>query len=284
MPSTVRGFSVTIVVPDGQVDGLRTIEKSNWDGAGIISPRSLWKDSRNRPEFGSPGVYILIGPIEGNELAQKIYIGEGDPIVDRLKDHDLKKDFWERLVAFTSSRSGGLNKAHIQHLEARMIQLAKEARRCTVVNEKNMEQPTLSERDRIQADGFLEEILLCLPVLGVHIFEKAPQPPLSKLLFKIRSKGLEATGFESPQGFVVLNGSQVGASEAPSIHEYLKSLRASLTEKGVLSTQESGWHFTMDYQFDSPSTAAGVVLGRSANGRTEWKNATGKTLKENQGS
>jgi len=37
-----------------------------------------------------------------------------------------------------------------------------------------------------------------------------------------------------------------------------------------------------DYTFDSPSTAAGVLLGRSANGRELWKDETGRTLKENQ--
>ena len=37
--------------------------------------------------------------------------------------------------------------------------------------------------------------------------------------------------------------------------------------------------FAQDYAFSSPSTAAGVVLGRSANGRTEWKDQQGRTLK-----
>ena len=37
-----------------------------------------------------------------------------------------------------------------------------------------------------------------------------------------------------------------------------------------------------DYTFNSPSTAAGVMLGRSANGRVEWKDATGRTLKDLQ--
>lgn len=38
-----------------------------------------------------------------------------------------------------------------------------------------------------------------------------------------------------------------------------------------------------DYVFSSPSTAAAVVLGRSANGRIEWKDCKGRTLKELQG-
>jgi hypothetical protein len=39
--------------------------------------------------------------------------------------------------------------------------------------------------------------------------------------------------------------------------------------------------FTRDYTFNAPSTAA-VVLGRSANGRVDWKGADGRTLQELQ--
>jgi hypothetical protein len=51
---------------------------------------------------------------------------------------------------------------------------------------------------------------------------------------------------------------------------------------GVLATVASGYRFSQDYVFTSPSTAAAVVLGRSANGRIEWKDAQGRTLKELQ--
>jgi len=50
----------------------------------------------------------------------------------------------------------------------------------------------------------------------------------------------------------------------------------------VLGLQGGLYQFTQDYSFSSPSTAAAVVLGRSANGRIEWKAADGRTLKELQ--
>jgi hypothetical protein len=37
-----------------------------------------------------------------------------------------------------------------------------------------------------------------------------------------------------------------------------------------------------DYTFSSPSLAAAVLLARSANGRIEWKDDQGRTLKEIQ--
>ena len=47
--------------------------------------------------------------------------------------------------------------------------------------------------------------------------------------------------------------------------------------------QCADYAFTQDYTFSSPSTAASVVLGRSANGRVDWKDAQGRELKVLQG-
>ena len=59
-------------------------------------------------------------------------------------------------------------------------------------------------------------------------------------------------------------------------------LRQELISNGVLQTDNGKYRFAQDYAFNSPSTAAAIVLGRSANGRIEWKDAQGKTLKELQ--
>ena len=37
--------------------------------------------------------------------------------------------------------------------------------------------------------------------------------------------------------------------------------------------------FIQNFTFSSPSTAACMVLGRSANGRLEWKDGQGRALK-----
>lgn len=59
----------------------------------------------------------------------------------------------------------------------------------------------------------------------------------------------------------------------------MANLRAALIGKGILKSEGGAFRFTEDYSFTSPSTAAGVVLGRAANGRTEWKTADGRVLK-----
>jgi hypothetical protein len=59
--------------------------------------------------------------------------------------------------------------------------------------------------------------------------------------------------------------------------------RQVLIDLGVLAPPGGDHAFTQDYTFNSPSTAASVVLGRSANGRLEWKDAQGRSLKALQG-
>jgi hypothetical protein len=229
---------------------------------------------------------MLVGASEESALPH-VYIGEGDPVLPRLEQHALKRDFWTHLIAFTGSdQNQNLNTAHVQHLEARLVEIARAAKRCVLGNGNTPQPPTLSRADRADTENFLADLLLCLPVLGYPFFEmpsgsaQSSGHTAARLTFYLKSKGIEARGYESPAGFVVEAGSKAVSSEVPSIHEFLKRLRADLLEQGVLAPGDKGTlKLTQDYTFTSPSNAAGVLLGRSANGRVEWMTAEGISLK-----
>jgi hypothetical protein len=275
-----KPYSIKIFLPGGDPDGLRTIEKSNWSGAGIVIPRALMSEAKSRRELMRTGVYVLIGPQEESGLP-RVYVGEGDPIKPRLEQHAAKKDFWTSCVAFTS-KDENLNKAHVQYIESRLISFAAQAKRCVLDNGNAPALPSLSEADSADAEGFLLEMMLCFPVLGLSVFTAAaPIQKSAKLLF-ITAKGIKAEGMETHDGFVVRSGSGAVKGEVPSCHAYLKELRVALISNGVLKTSGDGYAFTQDYIFPSPSTAAGVVQGRAANGRVDWKSKDGKTLKDLQ--
>jgi hypothetical protein len=275
-----RPYSIKIFLPGGDPDGLRTIEKSNWSGAGIVIPRALMGEAKGRRELGRTGVYVLVGPAEESGLPL-VYVGEGDPIKPRLEQHAVKKDFWTSCVAFTS-KDENLNKAHVQFIESHLISLAAQAKRCVLDNGNAPALPSLSESDAADASGFLSEMLLCFPLLGLSVFAAAaPLPKSAKLLF-ISAKGIKAEGMETHDGFVVRSGSGAVRGEVPSCHAYLIELRAALIANGVLKPSGDGFVFAQDYVFPSPSTAAGVVQGRAANGRVDWKTKDGKTLKDLQ--
>jgi hypothetical protein len=152
--------------------------------------------------------------------------------------------------------------------------------------------PSLSAAEEAFAENFLDDILLCLPIMGYSLFEDpaaaaANAGPTGAVTLFLKSKGVAASGVDTPSGFVVRMGSKAVGDDkvVPSMAEYIphvKDRRDQLILQGVLAADGDAFVFTQDYTFGSPSTAASVVMGRNSNGRIDWKTADGKTLKEIQ--
>jgi len=279
-------FSLRIFVADGDPDGLRIVEKSNWIGKALVFPRALLPQVKARSELAQTGVYLLLGPRPDGE-GDMLYVGEGDPIGPRLQSHYAQKDFWTRAIGFTTTTAGQLNKAHVQFLESRLIALARAAKRLPLDNANQPAEPTLSEADRADMQVFLGHMLGMLPVLGIHAFEQPPQAPVGKAAVRVltcKGKGVLATGYDATQGFVVLAGSQAVSTVTPSFVQMAgaNELRADLLKNGVLVAEGEALRFAQDYVFSAPSAASDMVLGGCTNGRTSWKDAQGRTLKEVQ--
>jgi hypothetical protein len=275
-----RPFSIRIFLPDGTPDGVRIVEKSNWTGMGVVVPRSLLPEAKAREEFSRTGVYVLVGHVDESDLPT-IYVGQGDPVRPRLEDHFANKDFWTWAVFFVT-RDDSLNKAHIGYLEAALVKLASQTKRAKLDNQKVPQPSALSEPDTADMDSFLADMLSILPLVGLTAFEKPRPKAGEKSLLYLSGKGIQATGYESPQGFVVQEGSMAVAEAVASIHAYQSALRKQLLEQHVLASDGPFLKLTQDYVFSSSTTAAAVLLGRPASGPAEWKNAEGKTLREIQ--
>ncbi len=214
------------------------------------------------------------------ELAPKIYIGEGDPLFDRVQSHDANKDFWDTLIAFTS-KDRNLNKATIQYLEARLYQIAKRTGRFEVTNKNAPKEPSLSDMDLAISEEYLRELLLCLPILGVSFNKETSKKTINEndRLF-IKTKGIVATGLQTKETFWVFKGSQALALEQPSCPPAVKTRRQSMIDQGLLKKEQDALVFTKDCSFTSPSTPASLVLGGSANGRTTWRDGQGRSIKD----
>jgi hypothetical protein len=273
--------SIRIFLADGSADGVWIVEKSNWTGKGLMAPRTRFKELRTRSDLSGPGVYLLAGPTDSGVPEVRIYIGETDDLPGRLDAHNKSKDFWNRVVVFTS-KDDNLNKAHIRYIEARLISLAKEANRVELDNGNDGSAPPLSEPDTAEAEAFLQEMLLIYPVLGLQAFQKAEDLPSSSSRLHLVGKDTRAEGTETSDGFVVFAGSLGRVTAVPSIHAYGAQLRKAFLAKGTFVVEGQHLRLTEDYVFPSPSTAAMVLLGRTSNGRIEWKTADGRTLKDLQ--
>ena len=260
---------------------LRTAELSNWTGKAVAGPRSELDGVLTRDEAGKSGIYFLSGT-DSESGKPAVYIGEAESIRDRLRVH-LDKDFWNHVLFFIS-KDENLTKAHVRYLEGRLIEQAKAAGRAKVMNSQ-LGGSKLPESDREDMEIFLQRIQQLMPVLGADALVpigSTPTDHIERQLLFCEIKGLKATGHLTPTGIVVLKGSQAVLKERASAHQYPYTLaaRRRLIEDGTLV--ENGGHFTFarDSEFSSPSAAATVVHGGSANGLRAWKNKDGKTLKE----
>ena len=277
MPSaTIKLFLV-----HGDAKRLRTAELSNWTGKAVAGPRSELDGVLTRDEAGKSGIYFLSGT-DSESGKPAVYIGEAESIRDRLRVH-LDKDFWNHVLFFIS-KDENLTKAHVRYLEGRLIEQAKAAGRAKVMNSQ-LGGSKLPESDREDMEIFLQRIQQLMPVLGADALVpigSTPTDHIERQLLFCEIKGLKATGHLTPTGIVVLKGSQAVLKERASAHQYPYTLaaRRRLIEDGTLV--ENGGHFTFarDSEFSSPSAAATVVHGGSANGLLAWKNKDGKTLKE----
>ena len=99
-----------------------------------------------------------------------------------------------------------------------------------------------------------------------------------------RGRLLEEYGTNGSQRFLVLAGSPARSDVVPSFPVQVSSshrLREQLISDGVIveSVTWTGWlQTTKDVTCNSPSAAAEILVGRSANGYVEWKSPEGHPL------
>ncbi|MCC6781754.1 MAG: GIY-YIG nuclease family protein [Planctomycetes bacterium] len=278
--SEPRPFNIRIFVVEGLPEGLRHVEKSNWVGLGIVCPRTRYPHVKKRAEFDSSGVYLLVGN-EGDGDRPTLYIGEADCVRERLDQHHAKKDFWQQAIVFTT-KGDPLNKAEVQYLEARLVEQATAAKRCKLDNANAPRRPALAESDQAEVDGYLDELLSLLPVLGVHAFAQPRAGEAGRRVLVFKGKGWDAQGYETESGFVVLAGSLARATPVPSMKQHVPSdhaRRQKLIDDRVLIQEGDAHRFSIDTVFTSPSAASTVCAGMNTNGRTSWKDKDGVTLK-----
>lgn len=276
-------YALSLFLVDGITNGLKILEKPNWSGRGLSCSKSvLFQKHRKRSELQTPGIYLLTGPTEDGLKVKRLYVGEGERVMTRLESHLQEKEWWNEVIVFTAS-DHSLNKAFIKYLEARLVKLARNSQRYSPDNVNSPEAPRMSERENAICEGFLREMLLCLPLFGVNLDAASSHEQSKNDHLYIRAKGIEACGIETPDGFVVFSGSHITRDETGSAPASIRRWRDTLQEDGTVQDDGNGSRkFTKDHLFGSPSTAAAVVLGASSNGREVWRNKSGETLKSIQ--
>lgn len=289
-----RSKNINMFLMDGEVTGKIKCTLSNWTGVIYKIPRIQLADLKLRDEMKQSGIYFLFGR---DEEKQKdiTYIGQattrknGEGVLLRVQEHtrDSHADYCNDVIILTT-QNNSFGPTEISYLENKFTQLAKESGRFIVKNSNDPNPGNVTEEKESELDEIVENTLMIVGTLGYRVFvpmtkkseKDLPDDQSSYLYLKRKSKKsnkvIEARCERTSEGFVVLEGSQIEVIDSNVIPASLQKLRKELIDTNVIKDgilQEK-------QLFSSPSYAAAFVIGMNTNGRMDWKDKDGKTLKE----
>jgi hypothetical protein len=157
------------------------------------------------------------------------------------------------------------------------------AKRYKVENSITPTQSSISESDRAEMEEFIENIKMLVNTLGHKVFDEKreiKQKQKQEIFYIKAARGADGQGEQTSDGFVVFKGSKSASTIVNSMTPGFIKFREKLIEEGILIYKSEYFEFSEDFIFSSPSTAASIIMGRNANGLSEWKQKDGKTLKE----
>jgi len=274
--------TISILLEDESTTGIRYAAIPTWTGKAISCPRTKIRTLTDMSESKTPGVYFLFG-IDEKSGQKAVYIGEAENVSKRLPDHIANKDFWNEVILLTDIDSN-LTKSHVKYLESKLINLAKDSGRYTIINDNTSQSPILQRGGEALMDDYIKNFILLLGVLG----HKTLEPLLSdefendnnqtELYLKI--KEINANAYRTNEGIVVLTGSYASKDVNDSLSNGYKNMREQLFIDEILKETTNGIEFTKDQLFKSSSQAASIIVGYPINGRITWKTIDGTPLKD----
>ncbi|MFD2246756.1 GIY-YIG nuclease family protein [Pontibacter ruber] len=274
-----RPQTIQIFLPDGSPRSVKIAEITNRVVKAVLVPRNKLEYIAGRDELKNVGVYFLFGE-SADKAKPMVYIGEAEDCLERIKQHNRSKEFWNYAVVMVS-KINAFTKSHAKYLEHIAVAEAKEANRFDTENSVVPNKPFVTESMEADLLDSFDTIKILLSTLGFPVFDKISKESITKKeLLTLKGDNLYAEGDLIDDGFVVFKGSGLKLSTTASCHDYLINLRKKLIEEQIVMNVDGNYKFMEDYVFNSPSTAGGVVLGRATNGWTSWKNKNGVTLDE----
>lgn len=268
------GKTITTYLMTGDPKGPQYVLISNKLCKMIIIPRSNLSIINEREELKTPSFYVLLG--ESEESKPKAYIGETEDFSSRVKNHDYKKDFWNKALIFVSI-GGAMTKADVEYLEYKGVKIAKEENRYELENTQVPKMPNLPEHQRDAMDEFFEDCVFLTSFIGCSLFETEKEETSDRTIYYLPRNGCNARGIYTADGFIVLKGSKVMKGQA----KYFKGVeKRNAIIKEYTFDKDGELYMNADRLFGSPSSAACFCLGTSSNGWRDWKDKDGKTLDE----
>lgn len=276
---TTKGKTVKLFFEEGNHHGIIQAEMINWTGYVVVAPRTALTELYKMDNIDGAGIYFLVSDEE-----KKVYVGETMNGINRIKNHDELKDFWDKLV-LVQTKDFNLTKTHCSYLEHRCGQLiAKSFYDLENIKSLNNYTGTLPRPDISDMEVFLENISFILPATGTMVLQPVitkQDKTKAKAEFEMNNKFVKAEAYIQDDLFVIKKGSIGKEKVSASLFEGLKEKREALIAKGVFKIDMGKLLVMEDYPTTSTSTAGCYLTGTPISGPQNWKvKGTSKTYKE----
>ena len=277
---STRAKTIQIFLPTGDPRGIRIAEITTRIVQVIEVPRSELDAFYAMPESQQVAVYFLFGAPEDGS-AGRVYIGQTGDVPQRLTNHHKQKDFWERALVLVS-RTNSLTQTHALFLEWHCLRIAAQAGRYELENGNTGSKPHTPAPLEADCMEIFETGQSLLATLGYPLFDPVGgtrNSDAARHPYLCTAAGADGRGLYTSEGFVVLAGSSGRRENVKSIQgTSMERMRDKLISTGIARVEGDRIVFAKDHLFNSPSTAAIALLGRSSNGWETWKLADGRTL------
>lgn len=286
--------TIQIYLPQGNPRGIRSAEMTTRTVQVIEIPRVHIKEFLAMREASQVGLYFLVGNDDNKGLPQ-LYIGQTGELRNRIQQHNVRKDFWERAFVMLSTNNT-ITQTHALYLEYKAIETAKHANRYELLNGNNGMLPHTPPPLQADCEELFHTLSILLSTMGQPIFESLQIPETSptpekpemtstqtpqadRPVFYCKASFADAKGYYSDDGFVIMKGSLIRKDATASAPDYVQELKDELLSQNRLVAQGNAhYRLTENHLCKTPSMAACIVLGRSSNGWIWWLNEHGETL------
>ncbi len=258
-------------------------------------PHDSAKNYLDNEDLKRAGIYFLV-----NDKKQTVYIGQADRRVTSdsatlgrmLEQHSNSEiDEWNFGYVLTSSTKHFLTTDALHYLEQLFYVKAKEMKHYKVLNgvepypgyEQN-----IAHEVKVSLKPFIENALYLLdeelkcevfmtlrdiitPPHGERTGNENPKESAVGKQFFLKTTNTKCT-YTGEQKFLLKLGESVRNQDYLSPDKGYGKLREQLIADRIIVD----FVFTKDYEFDNPSQAASVILGRMADGNLEWRDENGK--------
>ena len=257
---------------DGTLEGVQIIDCESTVKAFVI-PRLKLSDVKDREELSWPALYFLI-----NSENNQAYVGESENFYQRIRNHDQNKDWWDIVVAIVST-TNELEKSDVKYLESLAVERA-QGGSMHIENRVSPVRNNIHEFKLHKLQKVLDDTQFMLTSLGYDTLSSPAQKNEQVWICKSK-KTLARAVFKGGQ-FVVLTGSVMDREPGKGWANYPDQERTE--RQDLLNTYGRDNHDVVmlgaNISFKSPNHAGRILLGRSANAWTTWKNEQGQTMDE----